>query len=354
MRVVITGTGCYIPTIKKDNSKFSESQFLNTDGSSFETENTVIIEKFKSITGIEERRYAEDHFNSSDLGFFAAQKAIEDAKIDPEELDYIILSHNFGDVKSGAIQSDIIPSLATRVKHLLGIKNPNCVAYDILFGCPGWIEGVIQAKAFIKAEMAKKILVIGAETLSRVIDKHDRDSMIYSDGAGACILEPSTSSDENGILSHASQTFSKDEAYHLFFGKSYNKEEDPNIRYIKMHGRKIYEFALTQVPKAMKFALDESNIPIEDVKKIFIHQANEKMDEAILKRFYKLYKKPVPEKIMPMSIHTLGNSSVATVPTLLDLVLKNKLEDQTLEKGDVIILASVGAGMNINAIVYRY
>lgn len=354
MRAVITGTGCYIPTIKKENSKFNENQFLNTDGTSFDTENTIIIEKFKSITGIEERRYAENDLNSSDLGFFAAQKAIEDAKIDPEELDYIILAHNFGDVKSDAVQSDIIPSLATRVKHLLGIKNPNCVAYDILFGCPGWIEGVIQAKAFIKAEMAKKILVIGTETLSRVIDEHDRDSMIYSDGAGACILEPSTSSDESGILSHASQTFAKDEAYHLFFGNSYNKNEDPNIRYIKMHGRKIYEFALTQVPKAMKFALDKSNIPINEVKKIFIHQANEKMDEAILKRFYKLYKMPVPENIMPMSIHTLGNSSVATVPTLLDLVLKNKLEDQTLEEGDVIILASVGAGMNINAIVYRY
>ena len=133
---VITGTGAFIPSIKKENSKFNDSFFLNADGTSFDNSNSVIIEKFKSITGIEERRYAKPEYKASDLGFFAAKKAIEDAKINPEELDYIIFAHNFGDVKINAIQSDILPSLATRVKHLLQIENPNCVAYDILFGCP--------------------------------------------------------------------------------------------------------------------------------------------------------------------------------------------------------------------------
>ncbi len=350
----ITGTGAYIPTIKKANAAFSESKFLNEDGSSFNAENTVIIEKFKTITGIEERRYAQDHFTSSDLAYFAAKKAIEDSGINPEELDYIILAHNFGNVKKGAVQSDLVPSLATRVKHLLQIKNPNCVAYDILFGCPGWIEGVIQAQAFIKAGIAKKCLVIGSETLSRVVDKYDRDSMIYSDGAGACIVEATENNSESGILSHATQTFAKDEAFYLFFEKSFDKNQDQDIRYLKMHGRKIYEFALTNVPNAMKTALDKSGVAIDDVKKIFIHQANEKMDEAIVKRFYRLYKKQVPKGIMPMTISTLGNSSVATVPTLLDLVLKGKVENQQVNKGDVIILTSVGAGMNVNAIVYKY
>ena len=349
----ITGTGSYIPKIKKENKKFLEHCFLNADGTKIPNENEVIIDKFKAITGIEERRYAIDENNSSDLGFYAAKKAIEDANIDPEELDYVILAHNFGDVKSTAIQSDMLPSLATRVKHRLGIQNPNCVAYDILFGCPGWIEGVIQAQAFIKSGIASKVLVIGAETLSRVVDKFDRDSMIYSDGAGACIVEKSDNQ-ESGIISHATQTFAKDEAYHLFFGKSYHTDEDADVRYIKMHGRKIYEFALNNVPVAMKKALDESNISINEVKKIFIHQANEKMDEAIIKRFYRLYKTPAPEGVMPMSIHKLGNSSVATVPTLLDLVLKGNITNQEVKKGDVLIFASVGAGMNINAIVYRY
>ena len=349
----ITGTGTFIPSLKKENTDFLEDRFLNNDGSDFASPNEEIIEKFKAITGIEERRYAVDKYKTSDLAFFASEKSIEDAKINKEELDYIIFAHNFGDLKQGAIQGDTLPSLATRVKYKLGIENPNCVAYDVLFGCPGWVEGVIQAQAFIKAGIAKKCLVIGAETLSRVVDKFDRDSMIYSDGAGACIVEK-TEDQDSGILSHASQTFAKDEAYFLHYGGSYNKSEDQNIRYIKMFGRKIYEFAITNVPKAMKMALDKSGVNINDVKKVFIHQANEKMDEAIIKRFYRLYKKPIPEGVMPMSIHKLGNSSVATVPTLLDLVLKGKIKDQEVRKGDVIILASVGAGMNINAIVYKY
>ena len=351
---VFTGTGCYIPTLVKKNSDFLNSEFLNEDGTPFEYENEVIIEKFKAITGIEERRYASSDLTSSDLAFFAAEKAIEDSGIDKEELDYIILAHNFGDVKSTDNQSDILPSLASRVKHKLGIENPNCVAYDILFGCPGWIQGVIQAEAYIKAGIAKKCLVIGTETLSRVLDPNDRDSMIYSDGAGACVIEAVESDVSTGILSHAAQTDTLEECYYLFFGKSFDKTKESDVRFIKMFGRKIYEYGLNKVPLAMKTALDKSGIDITEVKKVFIHQANEKMDEAIIKRFYRLYKTKLPEGILPMSIHKLGNSSVATVPTLFDLVKRGKIENQEINKGDVVILASVGAGMNINAIVYRY
>jgi len=349
----ITGTGCYEPTIIQGNENFLEHEFLKEDGSKFETSNEVIIEKFKSITGIEERRYASSDYSTSDLGYFAAQKAIETSGVNPEELDYITLAHNFGDVAKPAGQSDILPSLATRVKHSLGIENPNCVAYDILFGCPGWIEGVIQAHAFIKAGMAKKVLVIGAETLSRVVDKSDRDSMIFSDGAGACVVE-ATEEHTIGILSHATQTFAKEEAYYLYFGKSNATGSSDDEKYIKMNGRKIYEFSLNHVPNAMKSALDKSGVDICAIKKVFIHQANEKMDEAIIKRFYRLYKQQVPDGVMPMNIHKYGNSSVATVPTLLDLVLKGQIENQEVKKGDAVIFASVGSGMNINAIVYQF
>lgn len=352
MNIKITGTGSYIPDTIEKNDAFYNHQFLNTDGTVINYPNEVIIEKFKAITGIDERRYAKPHLNSSDLGFFAAERAINDAKIDSETIDYIIVAHNFGDVKHGTIQSDMLPSLATRIKHSLRIKNPKCVAYDILFGCPGWIEGVIQATAFIKAGMAKRCLVIGSETLSRVVDKYDRDAMIFSDGAGATIIE--ASNDEGGILSHETASFTYDEAYYLYFGNSNNQDLDRDTRYIKMDGRKIYEFALNHVPQAMKTCLDNSGVVIKDVKKIFIHQANEKMDEAILKRFYRLYKTEIPEGVMPMSIQKLGNSSVATVPTLFDLVKNNKLENHSLNKGDVVIFASVGAGMHINAIVYKY
>jgi 3-oxoacyl-[acyl-carrier-protein] synthase-3 len=353
MNVKITGTGCYIPSEVEKNEDFHQHEFLNADGSSIKHNTNVIIKKFQSITGIDERRYAEANHSSSDLGFFAAEKAIADANIDPEELDYIIFAQNFGDVKKGSIQSDAVPSLASRVKHSLRIKNPKCVAYDVVFGCPGWLEGMIQGYAFIKAGIAKKCLVIGSETLSRVIDKHDRDSMIYSDGAGATVIE--VSDDDSGIIAHESATYAYDEAHFLFFGKSYNLElTDDDTHYIKMYGRKIYEFALTNVPKAMKDCLDKSGVAIDDLKKIFIHQANEKMDEAIVERFYKLYGKEAPEGIMPMTIHNLGNSSVATIPTLFDMVIKGDVKDQEIHKGDMIMFASVGAGMNINAIVYKY
>ena len=351
MNIKITGSGSYIPTKIVANSDFSKHEFLNEDGTPFAQPNEIITEKFQGITGIEERRYVADDLITSDIATIASQKAIENANIDPETLDYIIFAHNFGDVKKGAIQGDMLPSLASKVKYNLRIKNPKCVAYDMLFGCPGWVEGVIQATAFIKSGMAKKCLVIGAETLSRVTDPHDRDSMIYSDGAGATIIE--ATENDGGILAHESATFTYDEANYLFFGGSFNKNLDPDVRYIKMHGRKIYEFALSNVPKAMKECLDSCGIEISNLKKILIHQANEKMDEAIIQRFYKLYGQTPPAGIMPMSIHKLGNSSVATVPTLYDSLVKGEIENQELNKGDVIMFASVGAGMNVNAIVYR-
>lgn len=351
MSIGITGTGCYIPTVKTKNKDFTTAEFLTSEGDQFDYTNEVIIQKFKAITGIGERRYAKSEYNTSDLGYLAAKNAIEDAKIDPEELDYIIFAHNFGDVSHGSFQGDMVPSLATRVKHSLQIKNPACVAYDMLFGCPGWIEGVIQAHTYIKSGIAKKCLVIGAETLSRVVDQHDRDSMIYSDGAGACILEESDSAGE--VLSHSSATYANDEAYYLFNGASHDKKSEDRTQYIKMYGRKIYEFAISHVPQAMKECLDQSGVGIEDVKKIFIHQANEKMDRAILSRFYKLYGASIPNGVMPMNIAKLGNSSVATIPTLFDTVRHGKMENQQIKKGDVVIFASVGAGMNINSIVYR-
>ncbi len=122
-----------------------------------------------------------------------------------------------------------------------------------------------------------------------------------------------------------------------------------------MHGRKVYEYAMTHVPQAMKDCLDWAGVDVSELKKVFLHQANEKMDEGMIKRLYRLYnQKDIPEDIMPMSIHKLGNSSVATVPTLFDLVRKGKKEGHTLTDGDLILFASVGAGMNINAVAYKY
>lgn len=349
----IIGAGNYIPSETITNLFFDKHVFLNEEGIKLKENNSSITDKLQKITGIEERRYASQAQVTSDLGLIAAQAAIDNSGINPETLDYIIFAHNFGDVRFGTIQSDMVPSLAARIKHLLKIKNNFCVAYDLLFGCPGWIEGVIQANAFIKAGIAKRCLVVGAETLSRVVDIHDRDSMIYADGAGAVILE-ANEEDDSGIRSHLSSSHTLKEKDYLYFGKSYNTEHCPDIKYIKMDGRKIYEFALTNVPDAMKKCLDNSGYTINQLNKIIIHQANEKMDEAIVSRFYQLYNTPVPPNIMPMVINKLGNSSVATIPSLLTMILNGELEQHTITKGDVVLFASVGAGMNINALVYKF
>ncbi len=355
MKTVITGTGCYIPELIKTNNDFIKQDFYAEDANLIAMPSREIVDKFQEITGIEERRYVTDDMNSSDMATIAARLAIEESGIDPEELDQVILAHNFGNVVKNTIQTDVLPALASRVKHDLGIKNPNCVAYDILFGCPGWVQGVIQADTYFKAGVAKKALVIGTETLSRVLDLYDRDSMIFSDGAGAAVLEAKPANESNsGILSWNVQSHCVDEAYYLYLGKSNFPDADSRIRFIKMKGRKVYEYAMQYVPLAMKDCLEKAGIPIQDVKKVFIHQANEKMDEGIIRRLFKLYGiREIPGHIMPMSIHKLGNSSVATIPTLFDMVKKNKLDDHRLEQGDIILFASVGAGMNINAVCYR-
>ena len=353
MGLIISGTGSYIPEIVVSNQDFGNHQFLNEDGSPFQSSNVEIAQKFEEITGIKERRYVSSNLRTSDIAFLAAEKAISHANIDREEIDYIIFAHNFGDITEGSVQSEMLPSLASRLKHALRIKNPKCVAYDLLFGCPGWIEGMIHATAFIKAGIAKRCLVIGAETLSRTVDKSDRDSMIYSDGAGATIIEYQADA-TNGFISHESATYSYDEAYFLYNGESYDKSRSDHKKYLKMHGRKIYEFALKYVPQAMLNCIVKANIDVSIIKKILIHQANEKMDEAIINRFYKLCNFPAPKDVMPMSIHKLGNSSVATIPTLFDLLIHRKIENHLLGEGDILLFASVGAGMNINAFLYEF
>ncbi|TWF39895.1 3-oxoacyl-[acyl-carrier-protein] synthase-3 [Chitinophaga polysaccharea] len=352
---VITGSGSYIPTEVKKNSDFLGQQFYANDAPLTQPAEQI-IKKFQQITGIDERRYVLPELTISDIGYLAAEAAILDAGIDQEEIDQIIVAHNFGDMRENGRQSVMVPAIACNIKQKLGILNPNCIAYDLIFGCPGWLQGVIQMDGLFKAGIAQKALIIGAETLSRVIDKYDRDSMIFSDGAGAVILESvEMPQQQRGILSSCAQTYAYTEVDYINMGKSFSPVPDPETMHIKMNGRKVYEFALLHVPHAMKLCLDKSGRNIMELKKIFIHQANEKMDEAIIERFYDLYGiTEYPKDVLPMSIQWLGNSSVATIPTLYDLVLKHKIPEHTLEPGDLIMFASVGAGMNINAVCYRY
>ena len=347
---IITGTGSYIPERIVDNSHFLENEFYTIKNEKIQKTNEEIIEKFHDITCIRERRYADDSLVTSDIAYEAAKIALEGT--DPETLDCIMVAHNFGDVKAGVVRSDMCPTIAARVKHKLGIKNPYAIAFDVPFGCPGWVHGMTIADYWIKSGDVKKILVIGAETLSRVIDWHDIDCMIYADGAGASLVE--ATDEDCGILSHVTRSDTKDEALYLWNGRSYNPGHKGDEIYLKMHGHDIYKYALKHVPEVVKMSLDKVGLTLTDVKKVLIHQANEKMDHAILKNIFKLYKvKDIPEHIMPLTIAWLGNTSVATLPTMFDLLQRGKLNNHILHSGDIAVFASVGAGMNINSMVYR-
>ncbi|MBN1277221.1 MAG: ketoacyl-ACP synthase III [Deltaproteobacteria bacterium] len=347
---IITRTGSYIPTVRVPNSDFLKHAFYDSDGMRLTKPNAEIVEKFQEITCIKERRYVEEKLKTSDIAFMAAEQALDG--VDRETLDFIIVAHNFGDIQAGNIRSDMTPTLAARVKHKLRIKNPYTVAYDVPFGCPGWLHGIVLANYYIKAGDAKKVLVIGAETLSRIYDPHDIDGMIYADGAGAALIE-STDKDA-GILSHVTRSDTFNELDMLNLNKSYNPDHKENELFLKMKGHEVYKYAVKIVPEVVRESLEKAGLILNDVKKVLIHQANEKMDEAILKRLFKLYQtKDIPEHIMPMIISWLGNSSVATLPTLFDLMQKGKLHNHILHTGDIAVFASVGAGMNINSVVYR-
>lgn len=351
----IAGTGSYIPTRKIGNDYFNNYTFFDPCTKlPFEKSNDEIIQKFKEITNIKERRWITDDMHNSDMAALAVKDAFESANIDPETLDFIIVAHNFGDVDINSTRVDILPSLANKVKSKLNILNPACFCHDLISGCPGWTQGMITADAYIRSGMAKRGVVVGTDVLSRISDPHDRDTMIYADGAGATIVEAIESDEPVGILSHSSRSDSVNYWNLLTNGNSFNPELNDNDQYIKMAGHKLYVYALTYVPGVVKDSIDKAGLHLSNIKKVIIHQANEKMDEAILKNVFKLYnEKQIPEGIMPMSIEKLGNSSTATVPTLLDTILKGRMEGQSINPGDHILLCSVGAGMNINSIVYK-
>lgn len=353
LRTVIVGTGCAIPRRRVPNAEMLGREFWGADGKKIDKPNQQIIDQFEAITGIKERRYAEDDQVASDLAAIAAEDALTSSGLDRESIDTLIVAHNFGDVRAGTRHSDLVPSLAARVKAQLKIANPFAAAFDIIFGCPGWLQGVIVSDAMIRAGDIRRALVVGADILSRISDPHDRDSLIYADGAGAVILEGRELKEPAGILAHAVRSDTLDHSTMLVMGPSYNEEVFLEAIFLKMEGRKLYKYALQNVAGAIKQCLDKAGVPLSDVKKVLIHQANGKMDEAILGALYDLYDMTPPENVMPMTISWLGNSSVATVPTLLDLVTKGKVEGHEIRSGDVLVLASVGAGMHINAAVYR-
>jgi len=357
MKSIIKGTGKYIPEIMIPNSFFSKNTFFHDrpdkKGQVRKKSVEVIIQELEGVTNIQERRYAPLNVTCSDMGTIASEFAIEMWNDDPETIDLIIVAHNAGEQNDGNI--DQIPNIASRIKRKLNIKNINCLCYDLPYGCPGWVESLRIADAYIKSGYANRILTIGTEILSRRSDPHDRDCMIFADGAGAVILEGTNVHENVGILSSISYNHASKGDW-LKLDKSLNPDYGDEL-FLRMIGNKIWGYATRKVPEVVKLSLDKIGFDFFNVDKFLFHQANEKMDIAIFHRLCKLYdipKKDADFSKIPMIISKLGNSSVATIPTMLDMMNRDELTGHSFNNKGTYVFSSVGAGMNCNSVVYRH
>lgn len=354
MKTIILGTGSVLPDVVVPNSHFESNEFYDRGGVRLERSCVEIIEKLESITGIRERRYIPSDQDSVRLMTDASRLAVDDAGLDVNELDGIIVAHNAGNMipKTQAFQP--VPNLASLLKNALDCTNHDCFAYDILFGCPGWLQGIIQAHQTILCGDANNILVTGLEIASRMLDPHDVDSMILADGCGACVVSTSDESSK-GILAYSTYSHAQNDNRIIYLGVS-NKKDVAGSCYFHMNGREVYKYATEWVPKVIKNALDKAGLGIGGVDMFLFHQANAKMLCAIAKNLAGLYgvSADIFAGKIPSTIEFLGNTSVATIPTMLDLVLKNKLDGYNISDGQIAVMASVGAGMHCNAMVYRF
>lgn len=350
---VIKGTGSYLPELVAQDDYYMSSKFYDEKKQKIDKPQEEILAKLKEISGIHERRLAPDGQFTSDMAVEAGKTALEDSGFDKETLDYIIMGHNFGNVSFDGKQIDILPNLSSRIKNALGVNNPACMTFDILSGCPSFVQATILADSLIRVGKAKRILVVGGDTTSRIADKYDRDIMLFGDGACAFVLEAVESDTPVGIINTTERADCGDrEAAFLSMGESFNPEELTPC--VKMQGRRLYNYAVTTVPKLVAQSIDEAGIGIQDIKKVFIHQANNKMDEAILTRLFKHYGiKEVDFSLMPMIIENSGNTASASVGLVYDAVVKGKMEGHEVKSGDHVCLCSVGAGMYINSIIYK-
>lgn len=342
-----------MPELIVPNSDFESRVFYDKSGVQLPKQGAEVTAKLEAITGIRERRYIPPNQDSRPLMTEAAKLAVADSGLDLNDLDGIIVAHNAGNMLIGENTFHTVPNMAAYLKNALEITNHECFAYDVLFACPGWLQSVIQAHQTIENGDAENVLVVGIEVASHLLDPHDLDSMILADGCGAAVLSKSVAN--KGVLAYTTFSHAQKDINCIYLGKSNNPDLDGSC-WFKMNGKEVYKYATSWVPKVVKKTLDKVNLSLKDIDMFLFHQANEKLNLAIANNLADLYQVGVEifAGKLPTTIQFLGNTSVATIPTMLDLILKGNLEKYEINEGDTVVMASVGAGMHCNAIVYQF
>lgn len=275
-------------------------------------------------TGIRERHLVKDETTTS-LAIGAAKQALAAAGVAPAELDLIIVGTVSGD--------HVTPSTACEVQAGLGAVN--AAAFDINAACSGFLFGLHTVNAYIRSGMCKTALVIGAESLSRIMDWNDRSTcVLFGDGAGAAVVR----ADETGLLAYEQGTDGEKGRYLCCPNRTNNNpliQTDKSLGYTKMDGQEVYKFAVTYVPASILRVLEEAKLQPEDIKYYILHQANLRIIKSVAKRL------KLDEDRFPISLDHCGNISAASVPILLDEVNKKGM----LQKGDKLILSGFGGGL---------
>ncbi len=289
-------------------------------------------------TGIKERRIAPEGINTSTLAIEASKKALEMAGVKAEELDMIICNTISPDQP--------LPSTSCFIQTALGAKN--CAAFDLSAACSGFLFGLCTAEQFIITGKYKRILVIGVELLSRWVDWQDRTTcIIFADGAGAAVVVPSEN--DRGIIAssiHTDGNFA-DYLYIPAGGTKFvtsHKTIDERLHYIKMRGNELFKVAIRYMESVAREVLNSANIRIEDIDLFIPHQANQRISVAVAERLN------VPMSKVYSNIDRIGNTSSASIPIALDEVNRaNKIKE-----GDLILLASFGAGVTYAGTIIRW
>ena len=325
INVGIKGMGYYVPENIVTN--FDLEKIVETSD-----------EWIRTRTGIEERRFADKDEATSDLAYKAALKALENGKINKNDIDLIILATCTPDYMAHGA--------ACLVQHKLGLTNIPC--FDINAACSGFIYGLSVAHSMVSAKIFKNILVIGAETLSRIIDMQDRNTcVLFGDGAGAAIV--GEVEEGYGILGFSIGAEGEDDMILKIPAggtKKPNNEETIKNRenFLVMNGKEVFKFAVKVLPKVTLEALENAKLNVNDLNMIFPHQANLRIIDSASKRM------GFPLEKFYINLNKYGNTSAASV----GVALGEALEKGLVKKGDNIALTGFGAGLTYGSVVMKW